>query len=98
AKADHPAGTARNRGLKSTGKTLALAADDRHAGAYGDTRLQCKRGNGDNAPRHRSMLSPPNDVMSRMRQAKSIRRMPVKIRCKLHYDIVQCQRPGGESP
>jgi len=57
-KADDPASTALNRGLKSSDETLTLAADDGHAGAHGDTRLQCQRGNGDNAPRHRSVLVP----------------------------------------
>jgi hypothetical protein len=57
-KADDPASTALNRGLKSSGETLTLAADDGHAGPYGDARLQCKRGNRDNAPGHRSAPVP----------------------------------------
>jgi hypothetical protein len=41
-KADNPERTALNRGLKSSGETLALAADDGHARASGDARLQRK--------------------------------------------------------
>jgi hypothetical protein len=48
-----------------------LTADDRHARAQGDSSLQSKRCNGDNAPRHPTHAL-QNDRLSRSGRIKSI--------------------------